>query len=131
MKHAHHPGVLAGALGAGLLLVASGATAAAAEKGASPAARGHVIFTRQCAPCHGAGPGDDGAPHLPGTAALALKYKGEQPGELEKRKDLNADILRAFVRNGVGPMPMFRKAELSDRDIDDIAAYLKASAAAR
>lgn len=125
-------GLIAGVVGIGLTLVASGAVAAAgkAEDARNAASRGHAVFTAQCAPCHGAGPGDDGSPQLPGTATLALKYKGEQPAELEKRADLNADILRMFVRNGVGAMPMFRKAELTDRDIDDIAAYLKANAAA-
>lgn len=89
---------------------------------------GRVIFERQCAPCHGAGPGDDGSPMLPGTATLARKYKGNRPGALELRDDLNGDILRAFVRNGIGAMPSFRKSELSDADVDAIAGYLKATA---
>lgn len=133
MNHRFRTGLIAGALGTGLMLAISSAVAAAGQTGAAreAASRGHALFTAQCAPCHGAGPGDDGSPQLPGTAALALKYKGEQPPELEKRADLDADILRVFVRNGVGAMPMFRKAELTDKDVDDIAAYLKASAAAR
>ncbi len=91
--------------------------------------RGRTLFQRQCAPCHGAGPGDDGSPTLPGTAALDRKYNGDVPGALERRADLDADLLRFFVRNGSGAMPMFRKAELSDAAIADIAAYLKASSA--
>ncbi len=130
MSQRLHIGLIAGVAGAGLMLAVSSAVSAAGGAG-DAASRGHAVFTAQCAPCHGAGPGDDGSPQLPGTAALALKYQGEQPPELEKRADLNADILRVFVRNGVGAMPMFRKAELTDRDVDDLAAYLKASAAAR
>ncbi len=130
MSQRLHIGLIAGVAGAGLMLAVSSAVSAAGGAG-DAAWRGHAVFTAQCAPCHGAGPGDDGSPQLPGTAALALKYQGEQPPELEKRADLNADILRVFVRNGVGAMPMFRKAELTDRDVDDLAAYLKASAAAR
>ncbi|HWJ68876.1 MAG TPA: cytochrome c [Sphingobium sp.] len=133
MSSGFHGGLIAGLVGIGLLFAATGAVSAAGQAtGTGDAvARGHGVFVHQCAPCHGAGPGDDGSPRLPGTAALVLKYQGEQPPELEKRTDLNADILRLFVRQGVGAMPMFRKAELSDRDIDDIAAYLKASAASR
>lgn len=86
---------------------------------------GRALFMHECAPCHGAGPGDDGAPMLPGTAALDAKYKGELPAALERRADLDVDIVRFFVRNGAGSMPMFRKAELSDADIDAITAYMK------
>lgn len=90
---------------------------------------GRTIFERQCAPCHGAGPGDDGAAMLPGTAVLQRRYEGDPPGALELRDDLDGDALRLFVRNGIGAMPSFRKAELSDADIDAIAAYLQATAA--
>jgi mono/diheme cytochrome c family protein len=89
-----------------------------------------VLFLRQCAPCHGQGKGDDGAPLLPGTAALKLKYKGDLPPELEKRRDLTAETIRFFVRNGSGAMPMFRRTELSDADINAINAYLKKSGSA-
>lgn len=91
---------------------------------------GRVVFERQCAPCHGAGPGDDGSPTLPGTAALAGKYKGELPGALELRGDLNADVIRLFVRQGIGAMPAFRKSELSDGDIEALADYIAATARA-
>ncbi|MFO7286636.1 MAG: cytochrome c [Gammaproteobacteria bacterium] len=91
---------------------------------------GRELFERNCAPCHAPGPGDDGAPMLPGTAALAAKYQGQRYGALELRGDLDANVLRYFVRNGIGAMPMFRKVELSDADIDLIAAYLEASAEA-
>jgi mono/diheme cytochrome c family protein len=91
---------------------------------------GRTAFEHQCAPCHGAGPGDDGSPLLPGTMALATKHRGRLPGELELRTDLDANALRYFVRNGSGAMPMFRKAELSDAEIDAIAGYLAATAKA-
>ncbi|MCB5425052.1 cytochrome c [Altererythrobacter sp. CC-YST694] len=114
-----------------------GQTAQAAVPG--PAAAPHVvkadlpgraIFEQNCAPCHGAGPGDDGAPMLPGTMTLERRYQGEIPGALELRDDLDGDTLRLFVRNGIGAMPMFRKSELSDADVDAVAAYLKATAEA-
>ncbi|MEN7538300.1 c-type cytochrome [Aurantiacibacter flavus] len=91
---------------------------------------GRQVFERQCAPCHGTGPGADGAPMLPGTAALAAKYDGAKPGALELRSDLPAPVLRLFVRRGVSEMPPFRKSEITDAQIDEVAAYLAATAAA-
>ncbi len=69
-----------------LLLVA----AAAAMAAEADVARGKSKFQRSCAPCHGAGPGDDGRAMLPGTTALQLKYKGTVPALLEARTDLPA-----------------------------------------
>ena len=90
---------------------------------------GQRVFERRCAPCHGAGPGDDGLEMLPGTAALAARYKGAMPAELERRSDLSADALRYFIRNGSGAMPMFRKTEISDADIEELARYIKETSA--
>lgn len=92
--------------------------------------RGRAIFEQQCAACHAAGPGDDGARMLPGTATLAMRYDGRLPGALELRTDLGVEAVSYFVRNGAGAMPPFRKAELSDADIAAIAGYLKATAEA-
>ncbi len=89
---------------------------------------GRTVFAQQCAPCHGTGPGDDGARLLPGTEALLEKYEGERAGELELRDDLPAPVLRLFVRRGSGSMPMFRPSELSDDEIEQIADYLLATA---
>ena len=108
---------------AGVFLVAT-SVAATAEVSAE---RGKVKFQRTCAPCHGSGPGDDGRPTLPGTASLQLKYKGSLPAVLEARTDLTAVLLKGFVRGGSWSMPPFRKTELSDAEIEDIAAYLAVS----
>jgi (+)-pinoresinol hydroxylase len=102
--------------------------------GADPVAmveRGRFVFEQYCTPCHGDGRGDDGAPMLPGTHALHLKYRGERPGLLEQRSDLPAEVIRVFVRNGVASMPPFRKTEVTDEDIEAIAAYLAAAAKGR
>jgi mono/diheme cytochrome c family protein len=107
------------------LCVAGGAGA----QDAATVERGRTVFAHYCAPCHGPGRGDDGAPMLPGTHALYLKYRGEKPPLLERRADLPAAALKAFVRNGVASMPPFRKTEVSDADLDAIAAYLSFSAA--
>ncbi len=94
-------------------------------------ARGKTVFQRYCMPCHGPGRGDDGAPMLPGTHALFLKYRGQQSGLLEERSDLPLELITAVVRNGVASMPPFRKTEVTDEDLAAIAAYLAASAAGR
>jgi mono/diheme cytochrome c family protein len=83
------------------------------------------VFDKWCAPCHGAGLGK------PATAALAFKYKGEKPALLEERTDLTPEIVKFMVRNGVYTMPASRKTEISDDDLDALAAYLsKAKSAA-
>jgi mono/diheme cytochrome c family protein len=80
--------------------------------------RGYVEYQKFCSECHGPGVGK------PGTLALADKYKGEKPALLEKRTDLTPAIVKIFVRNGITVMPFFRKTEISDADLDAIAAYL-------
>ncbi len=92
--------------------------------------RGRVKFEQTCAPCHADGVGDDGRAMLPGTDALRIKYQGALPPLLEKRTDLNADAIRTFVRRGTWSMPPFRPTEVTEREIQDIAAYLAQSSGA-
>ena len=61
---------------------------------------------------------------LPGTAALGVKYKGEIPAVLEERTDLLPEFIRVVVRGGLFGMPISRKTEISDADLEDIIAYL-------
>ena len=95
---------------------------------AATIARGKEQFARQCAPCHGAERGDFGREMLPGTDALRIKYQGKQPALLEQRKDLTPELIRTYVRKGTFSMPPFRKTEISDAQVDEISAYLAASA---
>jgi mono/diheme cytochrome c family protein len=97
---------------------------------AQDAEQGKAKFDHTCAPCHGAGVGDDGRAMLPGTDALRIKYQGSLPALLEQRADLNADAIRTFVRRGTWSMPPFRPTEVTERDIQDIAAYLRRSSGA-
>jgi len=83
-----------------------------------PVARGNEVFQNWCAPCHA-----PGARH-PGTQALEALYKGAKPAALEQRADLLPELTRAFVRTGVSVMPPFRKTEISDSDLEALAAYL-------
>jgi (+)-pinoresinol hydroxylase len=80
--------------------------------------RGYVQYQDYCSACHGDGIGK------PGTIALQAKYKGVEPALLEKRTDLTVAFVKTTVRNGVTVMPFFRKTEISDADLDAIAAYL-------
>jgi mono/diheme cytochrome c family protein len=78
--------------------------------------RGHRVYQKWCFPCHG--PGKD----KPGTLALAAR--GQKPAVLEERTDLTAPLIKTPVRHGVFYMPIFRKTEISDADLDAIVAYL-------
>jgi mono/diheme cytochrome c family protein len=81
--------------------------------------KGHAVFQYWCAPCHAPGPGH------PGTQALAAKYAdGSIPAVLEERTDLTPELTATFVRGGVSIMPPFRKTEITDADLDALAAYL-------
>jgi (+)-pinoresinol hydroxylase len=80
--------------------------------------RGYVQYQDYCAVCHGAGVGK------PGTIALKEKYKGTKPALLAERTDLTPQLIKTYVRNGISVMPFFRKTEISDADLDAIAAYL-------
>lgn len=80
--------------------------------------KGYVEFQNYCSMCHGEGPGQ------PGTMALQAKYKGAQPALLSQRTDLTPQLVKLYVRNGISIMPIFRKTEISDADLDAIAAYL-------
>ncbi|MDG2091391.1 MAG: cytochrome c [Gammaproteobacteria bacterium] len=94
----------------------------------SAQASGKVVFDKWCEPCHGriAGGvfGGLGANALPGTSALGVKYKGDLPAVLEDRVDLQPVYIRTIVRNGLYGMPITRKTEVSDIDLDNIVAYL-------
>jgi mono/diheme cytochrome c family protein len=81
-------------------------------------AAGRAVYTKWCAPCH-----DPGVSH-PGTHALTVKYQGVKPGVLLEWKDLSVNTVKVFVRHGISVMPQFRKTEISDQELDALAAYL-------
>lgn len=89
---------------------------------------GQRVFAKWCEPCHGrvAGGvfGGLGSHALPGTSALAVKYNGDLPPVLEDRTDLAPIYIRTVVRNGLFGMPITRKTEVSDADLEAIIAYL-------
>ena len=97
-------------------LLLTGVAASAAD--APTLEHGAQVFEHWCLPCHGRGD------QFPGTAALGAKYQSKLPGALQDRTDLAPDFVKAVVRTGVLVMPFFRKTEVSDADLDALAAYL-------
>jgi mono/diheme cytochrome c family protein len=47
-----------------------------------------------------------------------------RPPGSPRQTDLAPGAIQAIVRNGIGSMPPLRKTELSDADVEAIAAYL-------
>lgn len=119
------------ALLAALLVTVAIQSATAAERSAQRAATGagwspvtvegnsgQQIFRRYCWECHGDGP------DRPGTDALQAKYKGAISARLDRRSDLSASVIVYVVRHGISVMPSMRKTEISDAELQAIAAYL-------
>jgi (+)-pinoresinol hydroxylase len=94
-------------------------TKAAVEDRGTPVERGAAVFNNWCSACHARGP-----LNAPGTSSLQFKYQGSLPPALEDRKDLTAEQVKFYVRNGVAMMAPFRKTEVGDADLDALAAYL-------
>ena len=80
--------------------------------------RGHAVYDYWCMPCHAPGPGH------PGTQSLEIKYNGSLPAVLQERDDLTPEVVKTFVREGILLMAPYRKTEISDAELDDLAAYL-------
>ena len=88
-------------------------------QGAPDKQRGQAVFNHWCAPCHAAGPGH------PGTQGLEIKYgNNSMPAVLEQRTDLTPEFVKTIVRTGIFSMAPFRKTEITDAELADIAAYL-------
>jgi (+)-pinoresinol hydroxylase len=100
---------------AALILLATASTTIAAPDQAQ-IERGHKVYDKWCLPCHGTGLGK------PGTDSM--KAHGINPPVLEERTDLTPPLIKQSVRHGVLFMPMFRKTEVSDAELDAICAYL-------
>ncbi len=103
---------------AGLFMAGIAVDQARAQPAAAHA-EGKAVFDHWCAPCHAPGPGH------PGTQGLAVKYQGTDiPAPLEERSDLTAPVVETFVRQGILSMAPFRKTEITDAELDALAAYL-------
>lgn len=74
-----------------------------------------ALFVEKCSMCH--------RQMGMGTVLLARRLPQEQ-AMLEARSDLTADYIKAAVRQGIGNMPRVRRGEISDAQLERIAAYL-------
>ena len=92
------------------LVMLLAATAALADE-----QQGKRVFDHICVYCHG--------PGVWGTNRLAKRYDKDH-ALLESRTDLSVQAIRTIVRVGVGSMPPMRRTEVSDADLDAVAAYL-------
>ena len=81
--------------------------------------KGYVEYEKYCSACHAEGP-----EARPGYTALKARYKGALPPSLPDRTDLVADYVKYVVRNGLSIMPRARKTEISEAELNAIAAYL-------
>jgi len=88
---------------------ANGASTAVAAAPSAPVRHGRALFGQNCSSCHGATGTEGGAgPSLAGERS---------------RKNLAAAI--AWIENPQPPMPKLYPAPLSQRDVEDVAAYVE------
>ncbi|HJE03874.1 MAG TPA: cytochrome c [Aliarcobacter thereius] len=78
---------------------------------------GKQLFDKWCISCHGE--------NMPATKALAIVYKGTGISPIiEKRDELNKEFVKYVVRYGRFSMPFFRKVEINDKELENLAEYL-------
>ena len=82
---------------------------------------GKTLFDLYCIACHGAGP------EHPGTMRLQERV-GEEQAALLDRDNLPPEYIKLVVREGFKLMPPFRPSEISDKQLDELAAYITGEA---
>ena len=76
------------------------------------------LYSKYCALCHIEG----------GTGTFMLERRlGEDPAILEQRDNLSKEYIETVVRWGVGSMPRFSRAEITDEELADIIQHLLSS----
>lgn len=78
---------------------------------------GKTLYELYCMACHGQGPGH------PGTMRLQERVGAEQAALLD-RDNLPPEYIKLVVREGFKLMPPFRPSEITDRQLDELAAYI-------
>jgi mono/diheme cytochrome c family protein len=110
--------MLVSAFAASALALAVVAGIASAQD-ANENSEGKRVYDHWCSHCH-----DPGQGH-PGTQGLQIKYRDtDTPAVLLERTDLTPPVIATFVRQGVLAMAPFRKTEITDAELDALAAYL-------
>ncbi len=86
----------------------------------APIATGEALFSKHCGACHlAAGMGTN---LITGQQIAA----GNSPdkGLLANRDDLTADYVKAVARNGKNAMPRQTRVDITDAELDKVAAFL-------
>ena len=79
---------------------------------------GERMFQRRCGVCHLEGG--------MGTMVLARRLPPEQ-AKLQDRRDLRPELVVTTVREGMGAMPRMTRVDVTDAELNAIAAYLARS----
>ena len=85
--------------------------------GTAAAQDGQAIFEKHCSACHAPGM------NYPGTHQLT-KTRGEENGVLEERDNLVPVYVKTIARNGLNAMPAFKPTQITDQQLEVLAAYL-------
>jgi cytochrome c1 len=85
-----------------------------------PSSDGETLFSNHCGACHLAG----GMGTNVITAQLVPAGKPPEQGLLANRDDLTADYVKAVARSGKGAMPRQTRVDITDAELDKVAAYL-------
>ncbi|OJW76185.1 MAG: hypothetical protein BGO57_13905 [Sphingomonadales bacterium 63-6] len=86
-----------------------------AENGAKKAAKPEVTYLQHCGMCH--------LPGGTGTRMLRLRL-GEEGSLLAERNDLPGEYVEYVVRHGINSMPPITRADVTDKELAEIVAYL-------
>lgn len=78
---------------------------------------GQRVFLKWCSACH------MDSPFAPGTIQLK-QTRGPDYAVIEQRTDLSEAVIRLRVRKGLAGMPLFRRTEISNQDLDALVDYL-------
>ncbi len=86
----------------------------------SPSSTGEALFSHRCGACHlAAGMGTNLI-----TGQQVAAGRSPEMGLLANRDDLTADYVKAVARNGKGAMPRQTRVDITDAELDLVAAYL-------
>jgi len=89
-----------------------------------PGRDGKAVFEHSCGYCHF--PGGMGSNLL--TKQMMMMKRPPSDGILSNRRDLTADYVKAVVRGGKGAMPAQTRVDLTDAELNAVAAYLARNA---
>ena len=78
---------------------------------------GEAIYEKHCSHCHSPGM------NFPGTHQLT-KTRGEDNGVLIERNNLVDVYVKTIVRNGLNGMPTFKPTQITESELDALAAFL-------